>query len=101
MWYDSLDTLMSMLMLGIMAALLRAAYEAYRPKSPIATNITQERQNNLLASTALKPVSPAEANNSFAPTSQQKAWAEKAIQRYAASQEKKWRRWNEAMFEPK
>jgi len=101
MWYDSLDTLVSMLMLGIMAALLRAAYEAYRPKSPIATNITQERQNNLLASTAMKPVSTAEANNSFAPTSQQKAWAEKAIQRYAASQEKKWRRWNEAMYEPK
>ena len=49
----------------------------------------------------MKPVSTAEANNSFAPTSQQKAWAEKAIQRYAASQEKKWRRWNEAMYEPK
>jgi len=30
---------------------------------------------------------------------QQKAWADKAIQRYAAAQEKKWQRWNEAMFE--
>ena len=30
---------------------------------------------------------------------QQKAWADKAIQRYAAAQEKKRQRWNEAMFE--
>ncbi len=29
----------------------------------------------------------------------QKEWAEKAVKRYADSQEKKWRRWNEAMFE--
>jgi len=42
-------------------------------------------------------------------TSQDKEWpdlpswqrtaSEKAIERYAATQEKKWRRWNEAMFE--
>jgi len=29
----------------------------------------------------------------------QKEWAEKAVTRYAEAQEKKWRRWNEAMFE--
>ena len=29
----------------------------------------------------------------------QKEWTEKAIKGYAAAQEKKWRRWNEAMFE--
>jgi hypothetical protein len=29
----------------------------------------------------------------------QKKASEKAIERYAGSQEKKWRRWNEAMFE--
>ncbi len=34
-------------------------------------------------------------------TPQQKAWAEKAVQKYAEAQEKKWRRWNEAMFERK
>lgn len=28
-----------------------------------------------------------------------KEWAEKAIQRYADSQNKKWRNWQEAMFE--
>jgi len=29
----------------------------------------------------------------------QRQASEKAIERYAATQEKKWRRWNEAMFE--
>jgi len=29
----------------------------------------------------------------------QKEWADKAIQKYAAAQDKKWQRWNEAMFE--
>ena len=28
------------------------------------------------------------------------SWAEKAVKRYAEAQEKKWRNWNEAMFEP-
>jgi hypothetical protein len=32
-------------------------------------------------------------------TSQQKAWSEKAVKQYTAAQEKKWQRWNEAMFE--
>jgi hypothetical protein len=30
----------------------------------------------------------------------QKEWAEKAVRRYAEAQEKNWRNWNEAMFEP-
>ena len=32
-------------------------------------------------------------------TPQEQQWANKAISRYAAAQEKKWQRWNEAMFE--
>ena len=31
----------------------------------------------------------------------EKEWAEKAVKRYADAQEKKWQRWNEAMFEAK
>jgi hypothetical protein len=31
----------------------------------------------------------------------QKEWSEKAVKRYAAAQERKWRRWREAMFEAK
>ncbi len=30
----------------------------------------------------------------------QKAWSEKAVRRFAEAQEKQWRNWNEAMFEP-
>jgi len=30
----------------------------------------------------------------------QKEWTEKAIRKYAEAQEKQWRNWNEAMFEP-
>ena len=29
----------------------------------------------------------------------QKEWAEKAVEKYAEAQERKWQRWNEAMFE--
>jgi hypothetical protein len=29
----------------------------------------------------------------------QKDWAEKAVKKYAEAQERKWQRWNEAMFE--
>jgi len=35
------------------------------------------------------------------PTLVEKEWAEKAVKRYADAQEKKWQRWNEAMFEAK
>ncbi len=31
----------------------------------------------------------------------EKEWAEKAVKGYADAQEKKWQRWNEAMFEAK
>jgi len=31
----------------------------------------------------------------------QKQWTEKAIKNYTAAQDKKWRRWREAMFEAK
>ena len=32
-------------------------------------------------------------------TKLQKEWAEKAVKKYAEAQERKWQRWNEAMFE--
>jgi len=38
--------------------------------------------------------SPEEADNPI-----QREWAKKAVSQYAAAQEKKWQRWNEAMFE--
>ena len=41
------------------------------------------------------------AIDSSDPLPWQKKASEKAIQRYTASQEKQWRRWNESMFERK
>jgi len=64
-----------------MAVLLRLSYELSRPK---ANNPHSD------SSTSIAALTP-----------QEKEWAEKAVRRYAESQEKKWRRWNEAMFEAK
>jgi hypothetical protein len=33
------------------------------------------------------------------PTPKQREWSQKAVQKYAEAQDKKWRHWNEAMFE--
>ena len=64
-----------------MALMLRLSYELSRPKG-----------NN---------PGPNVSRNIAVLTPQEKEWADKAVQRYAESQEKKWRRWNEAMFEAK
>ena len=77
MWTEQFG---SMLMLMIMAALLRASYEMSRSTSVSASAL--------------------EFNPKTEPASRQKEWSEKAVKRYAAAQEKKWRNWNEAMFEP-
>jgi len=83
------DEFASMLFLLVMAALLRASYELSRQRraaedapSPV-TNLPSTSTNR--EETELTPW--------------QREWAEKAVKRYAQSQEKKWRRWNEAMFE--
>ena len=62
-----------------MAVLLRLSYELSKP--------TDGNPDSAPAnSTMLSP--------------RQKEWAAKAVQRYAESQDRKWQRWNEAMFEP-
>ena len=71
----------SYLALLAIAAFLRADYEIHRaPES-----LEQFRLSRLPTDETL--------------TEQQKEWAEKAVRRYRASQEKKWQRWQEAMFE--
>ena len=77
MWTEQYS---SMMMLMVMAALLRASYEMSRP--------TPER------------TSAVEFSPKTEPASKQKEWADKAVKRYAEAQEKKWRNWNDAMFEP-
>ena len=81
-----------MLTLLVMAALLRVSYEMARPGQPIS-----RQQNDLLADTI--------ANGGVDPNNHvlqpwQKEASEKAVRKYAEAQPKKWRRWNEAMFEP-
>jgi hypothetical protein len=67
-------------MLMMMATLLRTSYEMSHPVT--------------------KNASILEFNPETKRITQEKTWADKAVQKYAASQEKKWRHWNEAMFEP-
>jgi len=66
-----------MMMLMVMAGLLRASYDLSQPQSKVETSLNLVEQEPL-----------------------QKQWAETAVKRYAETQEKKWRNWNEAMFEP-
>jgi hypothetical protein len=68
----------------VMAALVRACYELSRERGSRA-EITSDQRSNPLAATTL--------------TDQQRVWAERAVQKYAEAQDKKWQRWNEAMFE--
>jgi len=75
-----------MLALVVMASLLRAAWELSRQHSP------GTESGGLYPSAAANPEG-AEL------TPQQREWAEKAVKRYAEAQDRKWRRWNEAMFE--
>lgn len=67
----------------------------------LSTAYTLSRPQPAGDKTVLLPdAAPDPPENGWAslPAWQRKA-SDKAVQRYAAAQEKKWRRWNEAMFE--
>ena len=72
----------------LFVALLSTAYALGRPRPAGDKTV-------LLPDTA--PISPEDEWASL-PSWQRKA-SEKAVARYAGAQQKKWRRWNEAMFE--
>ena len=72
-------------------AFLCMGYELSRP--PTANN----RGQDLLLSDTIEPGSQDQKWSGLPPW-QRKA-SEKAVERYAESQEKKWWRWNESMFE--
>jgi len=72
-----------------MAVLLRVSYELNR-KGTFGSH-----------SATLLPQTTARGHGEIGITPQQQKWAKRAVKRYAESQEKKWRRWNEAMFEAK
>ena len=74
--------------LMVIAILVHASSELQKPKQ------TKE----VLFLTEKHPVTDTPKQTPM--TTRQKEWAEKAVRRYAKAQEKKWRNWNEAMFEP-
>lgn len=85
MWTEQFN---SMLILVVMAALLRTSYEFSKPSRPYSKEVgllTETHPVNGIPEPFITP--------------QQREWAEKAVKNYAQSQEKKWQRWNEAMFE--
>ena len=71
-------------------AFLSMGYALSQPKP--ASN-----KNPALLPSSTNPDSPEQEWNGL-PMWQKKA-SEKAVERYAAAQEKKWQRWNDAMFE--
>lgn len=73
-------------------AFLSMGYALSRPKPASKNNPAL-----LLGSTKLDPP---EQEWAGLPPWQRRA-SEKAVEKYAATQEKKWQRWNEAMFEAK
>jgi hypothetical protein len=84
MWDENFRFLLLLMLMGI---LFRIAYELEtQPKTKAVSMLpeTHPIQNTTEISTI---------------TSQQRKWSEKAVKRYSEAQEKKWRRWNEAMFE--
>jgi len=72
-------------------ALLCMGYSLSRP----TTVVNKERELFLIATTG----AGLEDNEWSSLPSWQKKASKKAIEKYAATQEKKWRRWNDAMFE--
>ena len=72
-------------------AFLSTGYVLSRPR----TTSHKEKDQLLMDTTGLD--SPGQEGTALPPW--QKKVSEKAIERYAATQDKKWRRWNEAMFE--
>lgn len=86
MWPSYFESMVALL---VMASLLRLSYELNRTEAP--RHVAAE----------LMPQTKANGNPETELTPQQRQWAERAVQRYTEAQEKKWRRWNEAMFEAK
>jgi hypothetical protein len=76
----------------LFVAFLSMGYALSRP-NPSGS----DKQRDLLLSDIPAPDSPEQNWSGLQPW--QKKVSEKAIERYAAAQDKKWRSWNEAMFE--
>jgi len=88
--YNTGDILYFMRVL-LFVSFLSVGYALSRPRP------ADEKNTHLLLSDATELDSPGQKGTALQPW--QKKVSEKAIERYAAAQDKKWRRWNDAMFE--
>lgn len=71
------------------------------PLMVIAILVQASRKPNQIKEVSFPAKNPIDDSPQQTPIiPRQKEWAEKAVRRYAEAQEKKWRNWNEAMFEP-
>ena len=75
----------------LFVVLLSMGYELSRPQT------ANNKEKDLLLTDTIEPGSQDQQWSGLPPW-QRKA-SDKAVARYAVSQEKKWRRWNESMFE--
>ena len=82
MWTSYFEFLLRFMLMGMV---LRASYELERPQSA-RLNPSPEIESQ----TSLSTLSPL-----------RREWAEKSVAGYIRQQEKKWRRWDEAMFKAK
>ena len=82
MWTSYFEYFLRLIVMGL---LLRVSYELEKPQNT--------RPNPLLATKAEEPF------GTLSPLRQE--WAEKSVAGYIRQQEKKWRRWDEAMFKAK
>ncbi len=85
----------NMLYLVVMASLCRLSWELSRQRSSVVEQGAHKA--SVMGSNPSAAINP----RAMELTPLQKEWAEKAVKRYAEAQEKKWRRWNDAMFERK
>ena len=82
MWTEQFQALLNLM---LMAAMLRLSYDLGRPR--IVASNPRGGTNPDQASAPIPGLSPEQAE-----------WADKAVIRYAETQERKWRRLSEVMF---
>ena len=84
-WNPYFQTLMEMMMMTIM---MRILCELKRPRSEASQEIALKAET--------QPIQEPPVPTALTPA--QREWSDKAVKRYAKAQEKKWRKWDEAMF---
>ncbi len=100
------NSLADMMKLLVLAAALRVSYEITRPENPPEEATFRPARVFMPDTSCMRKLtaSGACANLKASPPAELPAqiekWKRKELRGYKEAQEKKWRRWTEAMFEP-